>query len=61
MPEEVELDRRKPYPRAVEIEIMHNPFAVSKAKKGKKGKKKWYMIILYYICINFISFLLDLE
>ena len=40
MPEEVELDRRKPYPRAVEIEIMHNPFAVSKAKKGKKGKKK---------------------
>ena len=38
-PDDVELDKEKPYPRPAELSLMHNPFA-SKGKKGKKGKKK---------------------
>ena len=38
LPEEVDLDRSKPYPRPPNIQLMHNPFAAK--KKGKKGKKK---------------------
>ena len=34
-PEEVELDKAKPYPRPNNISLMANPFAT--AKKGKKG------------------------
>ena len=41
LPEDELRDSNKPRPRLASLELMQNPFKVeTKARKGKKGKKK---------------------